>query len=249
MGDTTELSDSPAKNLGARVIAGIPAYNEAECIGEVIQKALRHVDEVIVADDGSVDDTARIAETAGATVVRSNLNQGAGNATRLCFQVARDKNADALITIDADGQHNAEEIPSVVAPLFNKGADLVIGSRFIEYVGDIPRYRRFGIGIITLLLNFAAKVKISDSQSCFRAYSKRAIKNLDITENGFGFSIETLVQARRKGLVIKEVPISCVYNAHSHSLNPLVHGLRVALSVIRLRLKYRLNGFINEPGY
>jgi len=229
---------------GKKVIAGIPAYNEAACIGEVIRKTLPHVDEVIVADDGSVDDTARVAETAGATVVRSNLNQGAGNATRLCFQIARDRNADILITIDADGQHNAQEIPAIVAPLFDEEADLVIGSRFIEYVGNIPRYRRFGISIITLLLNLASKVKISDSQSCFRAYSKRAIKNLNITEKGFGFSIETLVQARRKGLVIKEVPISCVYNEHSHSLNPLVHGLRVALSVVRIRLKYKLNGFI-----
>jgi glycosyltransferase involved in cell wall biosynthesis len=226
------------------VIAGIPAYNEAECIGEVIRKARPHVDEVIVADDGSVDDTTRVAETAGATVVRSKLNQGAGSATRLCFQIARDRNADVLITIDADGQHNAEEIPSVVAPIFDQGADLVIGSRFIQYIGEIPRYRRFGISIITLLLNLAAKVKISDSQSCFRAYSKRAIENLNITERGFGFSIETLVQARRKGLVIKEVPIYCVYNEHSHSLNPLVHGLQIALSVVRIRLKYKLNGFI-----
>lgn len=232
-------SAEPYEQVRPRVVAGIPAYNEAKCIGEVIEKALRHVDEVIVADDGSIDDTARVAETAGAKVVRSKLNQGAGNATRLCLQAARDRNADVLITIDADGQHNAEEIPSVVAPLLDKEADLVIGSRFIEYVGDIPRYRRFGIGIITLLLNLAAKVKISDSQSCFRAYSKRAIENLDIMEKGFGFSIETLVQARRQGLVIKEVPISCVYDAHSHSLNPLVHGLRVALSVIRLRLKYK----------
>ena len=202
----------------------------------MIRKASEYVDEVIVADDGSVDNTAQVAEAAGAIVIKSAFNQGAGQATKTCFRVAKERDADVLVTLDSDGQHNAEEIPRVLAPIIERGADLVIGSRFLDDNYNIPRYRRFGINVITSLLNIASEVKVSDSQSCFRAYSKRAIDSLHITEPGFAFSIELLVQARRKGLAISEVPISCVYHSASHTRNPVVHGVGVALSVVRLRL-------------
>jgi len=217
------------------VIAGIPAYNEAETIGDIIRRASSHVDEVIVVDDGSSDDTAQVARDAGATVIRNQYNRGAGGATKTCFQQARERNADVLVTIDGDGQHNAAEIPSLIAPVLRGKADLVIGSRFLDKGCRIPRYRRFGITVISTLLNLVSKVKVSDSQSCYRAYSKKALRALDITEPGFAFSVELIIEARRQGLVIDEVPISCIYHDHSHSLNPVVHGMGVALSVIRLR--------------
>ncbi len=218
-----------------KVIAGIPAYNEAEIIGDIVCRTSNHVDEVVVVDDGSSDNTAQVARSAGATVIRSENNRGAGGATKLCFQQARERDADVLVTIDGDGQHNAEEIPIVIAPILQGQADLVIGSRFLDTGCQIPRYRRFGITVISTLLNFASKVSVSDSQSCYRAYSKKALRSLDITEPGFAFSVELIIKARRKGLVIDEVPISCIYHSQSHSLNPVVHGVGVALSVIRLR--------------
>ena len=220
-----------------KVIAGIPAYNQANNIGEVIRKASKYVDEVIVADDGSVDNTAQVAEAAGAIVIKSEFNQGAGQATKTCFRIAKERNADVLVTLDSDGQHNAEEIPRFLAPVIERGADLVIGSRFLDDNYSIPRYRRFGINIITSLFNIASEVKVSDSQSCYRAYSRKALGCLNITEKGFAFSIELLVQACRKGLEIREVPISCIYHSESHTRNPVVHGVEVALSVVRLRLK------------
>ena len=220
-----------------KVIAGIPAYNQENNIGEVIRKASKYVDEVIVADDGSVDNTAQVAEAAGAIVIKSEFNQGAGQATKTCFRVAKERDADVLVTLDSDGQHNAEEIPRILEPVIERGADIVIGSRFLDDNCNIPRYRRFGINVITSLFNIASKVKVSDSQSCYRAYSKRAIDSLNITELGFAFSIELLVQARRRGLTISEVPISCIYHSASHTRNPVVHGVEVAFSVVRLRLK------------
>lgn len=220
-----------------KVIAGIPAYNEAGHISDIIGKASKYVDEVIVADDGSTDTTAQIAAAASATVVRSETNCGAGQATKTCFQFAREKGADVLVTIDGDGQHDPNEIPKVVAPVLDGKADLVIGSRFLDTKSNIPLYRRFGVNIINFLFNFCSKVKVSDSQSCFRAYSLKAINNLNITERGFGFSIQLLIQTRQSGLIIAEVPISCVYHSDGSTVNPVIHGLGVAFCVIRLRLQ------------
>lgn len=239
MGDVLSEPMEAVQRVRQKVIAGIPAYNQENNISEVIRKASKYVDEVIVADDGSTDNTARVAEAAGAIVIRSEFNQGAGHATKTCFRVAKERDADVLVTLDSDGQHNAEELPRVLAPVIERVADLVIGSRFLDDNYNIPRYRRFGINVITSLLNIASEVKVSDSQSCFRSYNRKALSCLNITEKGFAFSIELLVQARRKGLAITEVPISCVYHSASHTRNPVVHGVGVALAVVRLRLMNR----------
>jgi hypothetical protein len=135
----------------------------------------------------------------------------------------------------------------VLAPVLNGEADLVIGSRFLQPTQktlsaqqtqrtNIRRYRKFGIDVITWLYNLGSKVKVFDSQSCFRAHSRGLLEAINITESGFGFSVEVLIKARRKSLVITEVPIFCVYHSQGSSLNPVAHGLGVALGVIRLRL-------------
>ena len=222
-----------------KIVAAIPCYNTERSIGDIVTRAKKHVDQVIVVNDGSSDNTGEVAQAAGASVIKHQLRGGAGAATQTGFEVARRSNADVLVTVDGDGQHNPEEIPLFITPILKGEADLVIGSRFLNRPTDVPRYRKFGIGIITFLLNFGSRVKVSDSQSCFRAYSKKALQFLNITENGFGFSVQLLIQARRKGLAIAEVPVSCSYNSDSHSLNPLIHGLGVALNVVRLRLKRR----------
>lgn len=219
-----------------RIVAGIPAYNEGRFIGEVVRKARELVDEVIVVDDGSTDSTARVAEAAGALVIRHKTRKGAGGATKSCFKAAKAKGADVLVTLDGDAQHQPSEISKLVAPLLRNKVDLAIGSRFLGEQGNMRLYRRFGIKIITFLYNFGSKVKVSDAQSCFRAYGQRALHSLSVTEAGFGFSVELLVQARQRGLTIGEVPISCVYHSESHSSSPVIHGLGVAFTVLKLRL-------------
>jgi glycosyltransferase involved in cell wall biosynthesis len=220
-----------------RVIVGIPAYNEGQFIGEIVLKCREFADDVIVVDDGSTDDTAKVAKTAGASVIIREINGGAGEATKSCFEEARRKGARVLVTLDGDGQHNPEEITQVVAPVLAGRADLVICSRFLTNHSTIPRYRRFGINVITWLYDIGHDFKISDAQSCFRAYGEKALQSLDIKEQGFAFSVELLIKARQRGLTIIEVPISCVYHTASHSANPLLHGIGVALAVIKLRLR------------
>ncbi|HEY76496.1 MAG TPA: glycosyltransferase [Thermoflexia bacterium] len=219
------------------VVAAIPCYNEARFIGDVVRRAREHVDAVVVVDDGSTDGTAEAARAAGAQVVRHEANRGPGAAARTCLEVGREMRADVVVTLDGDGQHNPDEIPEVVSPVLSGEADLVIGSRFMGRYNNVAAYRRFGINVITFLYNMGSSAKITDGQSCFRAYGRRALEVLNITEDGFGFSVETLIQARRAGLRIREVPISCVYHEESHSLNPVIHGVGVAWKVVEHRLR------------
>jgi len=190
-----------------------------------------------VVDDGSADGTAEEARAAGALVVRHPTNMGPGAAARTCLNVGRAAGVKMLITLDGDGQHNPDEIPEVIAPLQRGEADLVIGSRFLGKDNNVARYRKFGIDVITFLYNFGGKGRITDSQSCFRAYGEQSLDVLEIREDGFGFSVETLVQARRAGLRIREASISCLYHEQSHSANPVLHGLGVALMVLKHRMK------------
>jgi glycosyltransferase involved in cell wall biosynthesis len=219
------------------IIATIPCLNEEAFIGDMVTRTRKYIDKVIVIDDGSTDRTSEAAQAAGAEVIRHEKRNGAGAATRSGFEAAKTKDADVLVTLDGDGQHSPEEIPKLISPIIESRADLVIGSRFLQPQTNMQRYRKFGIDVITWLYNFGSKAKISDSQCCFRAHSRKLLDIMDITENGFGFSVEVLVKARKKGLTITEVPISCVYHSQGSSLNPIAHGLGVACDVVKHRLK------------
>jgi glycosyltransferase involved in cell wall biosynthesis len=229
------------------VIAVIPCLDEDQFIGDIVAKALRHADKVIVVDDGSTDGTADVARQAGAEVIRHEKRRGAGAATRSGFEAAIKMGADVVVTLDGDGQHNPAEIPGLIKPLLDGKADLVIGSRFINPSTNMPPYRNLGIDIITWLYNAGSKVKISDSQSCFRAHSRKLLESISITRADFGFSIEVLVKARKKGLKIVEVPASCLYHAQSSTMNPISHGLGVAWSVIQLRTAIELLNTHTSP--
>jgi glycosyltransferase involved in cell wall biosynthesis len=219
-----------------RIIAVIPCLNEAQFIRNIVTRARRYVDEVIVVDDGSTDNTALAASGAGATVIAHKSRQGAGAATRTAFEAAKTFEADVLVTLDGDGQHNPDEIPQILDPIIRGEADLVIGSRFLNpHLEDVPRYRKFGIDVITWLYNIGSQTKVTDSQSGFRAYSRRLVEEINITEDGFGFSVQVLIQARKKDFVITEVPVSCIYHADGSTINPISHGLGVAFSVLKLR--------------
>ncbi len=240
-GNKIHTSIRTVQSRRVKIIAGIPAYNEDRFIGEIVQRAKKYADEVIVVDDGSTDLTTQRAEAAGATVIRHEVNKGAGAATETCFNAAKLRNADILITLDGDGQHDPDEIAQVAVPALLGEADVVIGSRFIADHRHMPVYRKFGINIINWLFNLGCKTVVRDTQSCFRAYGRKAIQSLSSNEQGFGFSVDLLIQSRAKKLVITEVPISCIYHSASHTANPITHGFGVASTVIKLRLKNTLS--------
>jgi len=235
------FTDKSARQDRARIVATIPCFNEASFIGDVVRRTMYYVDEVIVVDDGSDDNTSELAIGAGALVVRHPQRRGAGAATRTCFETAIASGADIVVTMDGDNQHYPEEIPQLIAPLLRNEADLVIGSRFLGANCNTPRYRELGIRAITSLLNLGARVAVSDAQSCFRAHDRALVNSLQITEDGFGFSLEVLMEAERKGLRIAEVSTRCLYHSQCSTMNPIRHGFGLIVVLAKLRLKYWRN--------
>ncbi len=216
-----------------KIIIGIPAFNEEKNIGPIVAKLKKKYDQVIVCDDGSSDMTETIASSLGAYVVKHDKNLGYGSAINTIFNEAGKIGADVLVTFDADGQHQISEIDSVLQPIFENKADIVIGSRFLGETKDLPRYRKIGIKTITGLTNVVTGSKITDSQSGFRAYAKKVLKEISPTESGMGISTEILIKASKKEMRIVEVPITISYENNTHSQEPISHGTSVIMSTIK----------------
>ena len=227
--------------------ACIPAYNEEHSIAEVVTKSLSHVDRVVVCDDGSTDDTAKVAREAGATVI-TQTNQGYGAAISSLFDYARKENARIMVTLDGDGQHNPDQIPLLVDAISTHNVDVAIGSRFLDDSTKASGYRKTGIKIITSASNYGTNFKVSDSQSGFRAYSKDAIDAIHPTEQGMAVSTEILLKISNKGLSIAEVPITISYEGDTSEKNSVSHGVGVLMNTIKyVSIKHPLQ-FYGIPG-
>ena len=197
-------------------VAVIPAYNEGPAIAEVIRGALREVDEVIVVDDCSSDDTSRVAREAGAQVLRHALQRGAGRATATGLQAAIRMGADFIVTLDADGQHLTEEIPLVLQPLKEGRADMTLGCRTVDRA-SMPRFRRFGNELANAWTWLLFGVKVSDSQSGYRGLTRVTAQKLPLEARGYEFCSETLGAAAKMKLRLVEVPVTVVYTDYSMS--------------------------------
>jgi glycosyltransferase involved in cell wall biosynthesis len=234
------------------VVVGIPAFNEEQTIARVILEAQKFSDKVIVCDDGSIDYTAKIAESLGADVVRHEKNGGYGASIKSLFVRAQELNVDVFVTLDADGQHEPNEIPTVIKPILDGEADVVIGSRFVDKKGtaEMPLYRQLGARLITKMVNGSAKNGITDSQSGFRAYSHNALDRLTFFEDGMGASVEILLKANKSDLRIVEVPSTCKYNTsngNTSTEHPLTHAMGVVFLLIRLIVEERPLLFLGVP--
>ena len=226
-------------------IACIPAFNEEKTIGKVVVAARKYVDEVVVCDDGSKDMTAEIAKGLGARVIRHERNMGKGEAFRSLFSECRERGADVMVTLDGDGQHDPAEIPRLLEPLARGEADIVIGARFHGDNDGIPAYRKAG----NRLLNAVTIDGVSDTQSGFRAYDRKAIEALRPSESGMGVDSEILMDAERHGFKIVEVPVSVKYGIGKTSThNPIYHTIDVLTSAIKLTSIRHPMTFYGIPG-
>ncbi len=213
-------------------VAIIPAYNEEVALGSIILRTLQYVDEVIIVNDGSDDKTVDVAKLAGAEIINHATNLGKGEALKSGFSAIGD--ADVVVTIDADGQHNPDEIPSLIKPIIEDGADLVNGSRYINGPEEnTPAYRRVGQQVLDNATNISAGIKVTDSQSGFRAFSPAACKVFRFYDTGFGIESEMLVDVAEAGLKIVEVPITVRYDVDGSTKNPVTHGVGVLLKIIK----------------
>jgi glycosyltransferase involved in cell wall biosynthesis len=233
------------------IIAAIPAWNEEKTIAKVVVHAMKNVDKVVVIDDGSTDDTATIAQHLGARVVRHDGNLGYGAAIRSCFSIARDLNSDALVILDADGQHDADDIPKLLAPIQSGEADIVVGSRFAGAdTSEVPSYRRAGLRVINEATNRIAKERISDTQSGFRAYSRKAIQQIRMYERGMGVTSEIQIRGGDAGLTVLEVPVEVAYKGlKTSSQNPFSHGLEILGAVLLIAGEKHPVALFGVPGF
>ncbi|MGD0954377.1 MAG: glycosyltransferase family 2 protein [Methanotrichaceae archaeon] len=217
----------------ALTIAAMPAYNEERSIAGIVLGCRKYVGKVVVVDDGSADATSEIAIALGAYVVRHEQNRGYGAAIRSCFETARELDADRMVIIDADGQHDPADIPKLLEPI-NRGVDLVIGSRFCGSRGkNIPAYRKVGLKVLDIATNAAGSIKVTDSQSGFRAYGRRAINEISVEVEGMAAGSEILLQAKDKNLKVEEVEIRCSYDVERASTqDPISHGVWVLVDLL-----------------
>jgi len=240
-----------SKNSKPIVAVAIPAFNEEKTIAKVVLSAQKYVDKIIVCDDGSTDLTGAIARKLGADVITHETNMGYGAAMRSLFKRARELRLEFLVTLDADGQHNPDDIPSLLKVVFADVADIAIGSRFLKTAknNDAPMYRRLGIKAITKLTKVVSNYIISDAQSGLRAYNRKALAALCLHENGMGASVEILIKANEKGLRLTEVPVGCSYeNLETSTHSPMSHAANVVMSLIRLVVERKPLLFLGVPG-
>ena len=230
-----------------RIIAAIPCFNEELFIGSVVLKAKEYVDQVIVIDDGSIDNTALVAEKAGATVIKHSSNRGKGAAVSTAFEHAGEIGCRALVLLDGDGQHEPAYIPTLVKPVLDGEADVVVGSRFLEIKSSVPGYRILGHRLLTFLTNLGSRVKLTDSQSGFRAFSPKAIEVLSFTEEGLSVESEMQFLANKADLRVTEVPVSIAYHGGAKR-SPVAHGVGVLNSIMGLISRRIPLFFFGVPG-
>lgn len=222
------MSRSPAD-----IIAVIPAYQAAATLQAVVVPAARHLP-VVVVDDGSTDSTAEVAAAAGARVLRQARNQGKGAALRAGFRQALEEGATAVLTLDADGQHDPSRIPAFLEAWHSGGAPLIIGQRDFS---QMPLSRRLANNLGRLTFSWAVGRRIADNQSGYRLIARPLLPHLLTSmEPGFEFEVEMITLAIRAGLAIDWVPIPTIYDDQGSHIRPLAHVtnfLRVAWTAHR----------------
>jgi len=221
------------------ILALIPAWNEAAHIQPVLEGVRAYLP-VLVVDDGSTDDTSALSEAAGATVVRHDQNRGKGAALGTGYAWALEQGYDAVLTLDADGQHDPADLPKFLAAYQAGAGDLIIGRRDFS---QMPFPRRIANHLGSWLLSLALGVRIHDNQSGYRIYTRRVLEGWHPTSTGFEQEVEVIIRAVRKGLRIGWVEIRTIYDTGKKSyydpVKDTARFLKVVWRAYRLRAKDR----------
>jgi glycosyltransferase involved in cell wall biosynthesis len=212
----------------------LPAYDEEVSIGTIVLLTRLYADKVIVVDDGSTDRTATVARKAGAEVIVHEVNSGKGSALKTGFKAAVNMGADIIVTMDSDGQHDPAEIPKIVEPIIKGEAEMVNGSRYLSGLNkNTPAYRRIGQTVLDRATSINSGLKITDSQSGFRAFASSITGIFRFNAKGMAIESEMLADAGKAGIQIKEIGIGVRYDVECSTKKPVQHGLEVLLTVLK----------------
>lgn len=210
----------------------LPGYNEEKMIGQVVSKARKVINDVIVVDDGSTDDTYQIAKSAGAIVIRHEVNKGKGAALKTGFQYALEHNYQAVITMDSDGQHDVNDIPNFLNALSEGKAGIVIGSRMKD-ISTMPAIRKVTNKLTSYISSLLMHQKVDDSQSGFRLITSDVLRSIKLESDRYDMESEILIKASRAGFQIISVPIKTIYGQEKSKINPLIDTYRFIRLVFR----------------
>ena len=218
-----------------KICAVIPAFNESRTVGGLSKQLLSYVDEVIVVDDGSTDDTGINARDGGATVVRHLQNRGKGAALQTGFNHAMKAGYDAVITIDADGQHDYREIPLFINEVERTESDIILGTR-MGSVKRMPFIRLLTNIVTSFIVSILSRQKITDSQTGFRLIKRKVLEKVRLATTNYETESEILIEAGRKGFRISEIPIRTIYGRQMSKINAFIDTLRFIRLVLRTGL-------------
>jgi glycosyltransferase involved in cell wall biosynthesis len=207
-----------------RIFVVIPAYNEGGAIGQTLADVKKYYRDIAVVDDGSTDETARVAEEAGAVVLRHIVNRGQGAALRTGIRYALENGADIIVTYDADGQFEPSEIAKVAAPILAGERDVVLGSRFLQE-NKIPILRRVTLGVAGVFTRVISGLKLTDTHNGFRAFSRRAAEAMQIRQDRMAHASEILQEIGRMKLNYCEVPVTVKYTDYSRAKGQKLSGV------------------------
>src|SRR5213596_3817996 len=211
----------------SKILVAITAFNEGPTIGSVVLKARQFASEVVVVDDGSLDDTAETAALAGAHVIQHARNLGKGLAIRSAWLYAREHAPEAFVLMDGDHQHDPNDIPRLAEKILSGKSDVVIGVRWGKTSG-MPMYRRMGKRALDYATAAAAKNGLlTDSQSGYRVFSRHALQALEPTENGLSIESQLLLEAQERNLRIEGVHIDIRYDVDGSKISAGKHGSSV----------------------
>ena len=232
-----ESEENSSFNIFSRdpnVYVVLPAYNESEVIEDVIEELKEGNFAIIVVDDGSTDNTYKIAKDSlknyYAFIYRHSINRGVGAALKTGIEVALQKNADLIVTIDADGQHDPNDIDSLLKPLINDEADLVNGTRNFD---EMPVSKKLANQIMNVITWIFYGIHVKDSQTGFKAFNRKAAKVFEIHSRGFGVISEIMGEVKKNDLRLKEVPIKTIYTDYSMTKGTnLKVGLKILFKLI-----------------
>lgn len=197
----------------------IPAYKEGERIAEVVDDVLKVCPNVVVVDDGSPDDTAEVAENAGATVLVQEVNQGKGAALNRGFEYAREKGYEFVVTLDGDGQHAAADIPAFI-DAYAEGMPVIIGNRMSD-TATMPLIRRLTNQFMSWLLSRKMGQRVPDTQNGFRLYKTDVIPKMQTGSQRFAAESEILLELAANGVRMGAVPIKVIYRDEKSKINPV----------------------------